>query len=223
MGDAIKLLPFDYTSHQIHTSQLEQAIATLERGRSLLWSEMCGLHSSIDQIHSTDPHLADNFAAVSRELEMLTLAISPSSNVDSTDSDIEGMDPFGYIVVWQQKLLDDCEKLISQIQALPGFDTFLNPPSFNTLHSAAHHGPVIIINHSWWCSDIIIVLHNSPPSLIHTSDDFYDWAIKLQDELLGTRRKNLNSNKYEDTLHSVQHKTGPIRIAQKHVQTHPFI
>ncbi len=38
MRDYIKSLPFDYASHQIQTSQLEQAIATLERGRSLLWS-----------------------------------------------------------------------------------------------------------------------------------------------------------------------------------------
>jgi len=203
MGDSIKSLPFDYASHQIHHGQLEQAIATLERGRSLLWSEMRGLRSSIDQIRSIDPHLADNFTAVSRELETVTLAISPSSNVDGRDSDVEGMDSFGHLVVRQRKLLDDREKLISQIQALPGFDTFLNPPSFDTLRSAARHGPVIIINHSQWRSDIIIVLHNSPPSLIHTSEDFHDRAIKLQDELLGALRKGLESFKYEDTLRFV--------------------
>jgi hypothetical protein len=203
MRDPIKSLPFDYASHQIHTSQLEQAIATLERGGSLLWSEMRGLRASIDQIRSIDPHLADNFTAVSRELETLTLAISPSSNVDGRDSDVDGTDPFGHLVVRQRKLFDDREKLTSQIRALPGFDTFMNPPSFDTLRSAARHGPVIIINHSRWRSDIIIVLHNSPPSLIDISDDFYARAIKLQDELLGARRNGLDSNKYEDTLRSV--------------------
>jgi CHAT domain-containing protein len=204
MRNSIKSLPFNYASHQIHTSQLEQAIVTLERGRSLLLSEMRGLRSSIHHIRSIDPHLADNFAAVSRELETVTLAISPKSiNVDGRDSDVDGMDPFGHLVVRQRKLLDDREKLISQIQALPGLDTFLKPPSFDTLRSAARHGPVIIINHSRWRSDIIIVLHNSPPSLIDTSDDFYDRAIELQDELLGARRKGLESHKYEDTLRSV--------------------
>src|SRR5713101_7479031 len=195
LDNFIKSLPFDYASHQIHTSQLEQAIATLERGRSLLWSEMRGLRSSIDQIR-IDPHLADNFAAVSRELETLTLAILPSSNVDCRDSDVEGMDPFGHLVVRQRKLLDDREKLISQIQALPGFDTFLKPPSFDTLRSAARHGPVVIINHSRWRSDIIFVLHNSPPSLITTSDDFYARAIEFEGQLLGARRKGLESKKY---------------------------
>jgi len=205
MRNSVKLLPFDYASHHIHTGQLEQAIATLERGRSLLWSEMRGLRSSIDKIRSIDPHLADNFAAVSRELETLTLAISPSSNVDDRDSDVEGMDPFGHLVVRQRKLLDDHEKLISQIQALPGLDTFLKPPSFNTLHSATHHRLVIIINHSKWRLDIIILLHDTPPSLITTSDDFYAQANKLQDQLLGARKEDsdLESNTYEDALRSV--------------------
>ncbi len=75
----------------------------------------------IDQIRSVGPHLADHFAAVNRGLETLTLAILPESNVDSRDSDIDGIDPFGHLVVMRQrKLFDDREKLISQIQALPG-------------------------------------------------------------------------------------------------------
>ncbi len=202
-NDFIRALSFDYASYQIHTSQLNQAIETLERGRSLLWSEMRGLRTSLDQIRFVDTHLANNFAAVGRELEALTLAILPKSNVDGRDSDIDGVDPFGHLVVRQRKLFDDREKLISQIQALPGFDTFLKPPCFDTLHSAARHGPVIIINHSRWRSDIIILLHNSPPSLIPTSDDFYYRATELQDKLLGARKKGLESNKYEDTLRSV--------------------
>jgi len=200
MRDLIGSLPVDYASYQIHTNQLKQAIETLEQGRSLLWSEMRGLRASIDHLRFIDSPLADNFIAVSRELEGLTLA---KSNVYGRDSDTDAMDPFGDLVVRQRKLLDDREKLISQIQALPGFDTFLKPPSFDTLRSAARHGPVIIINHSEWRSDIIIVLHNSPPSLINTSDDFYDRANELQDQLLGARREDPESITYEDALRSV--------------------
>ena len=173
MRNIIKSLPFDYASYQIDTSQLEQAIETLEQGWALLWSEMCGLRTSLDQIHSVDPHLADNFATINRELKMVTLVISSKSNVDGRDSDIDMVDPFGHLVVRQRKFLDDHEKLILQIQALPGLDTFLKPPSFNTLRSATHHRLVIIINHSKWHSDIIILLYDTPPSLITTSDDFY--------------------------------------------------
>ncbi len=201
--DGFLKTPLDYASHLIHTSQLKQAIETLEQGRSLLWSEMRGLRTTINQIRLANPHLADNFAAVSRELETVTLAVSPKSNVGSRDSDIDGMDPFGHLVVRQRKLFNDRQMLISQVQALPGFDTFLKPPSFDTLHSAALHGPVIIINHSAWRSDIIILHHNSPPSLINTSHDFYARANELQDQLLGARKEDPESNTYENALRFV--------------------
>jgi CHAT domain-containing protein len=87
---------------------------------------------------------------------------------------------------------------------VPGLDTFLKPPSFDALRSASCDGPVIIVNHSRWRSDIIILLHDTP-SLITTSDDFFDRANKLQDQLLGARKKDsdLESNTYEDALRSV--------------------
>jgi len=80
--------------------------------------------------------------------------------------------------------LDKRNSLITQIRALPGFESFLMAPSFTALHSAAMCGPVIIINHSWQHSDIIILLYNSPPSLIPTTDNFYDLAEGLKDQLL---------------------------------------
>jgi CHAT domain-containing protein len=98
--------------------------------------------------------------------------------------------------------LDEREKLILEIQALPGCDTFLKPHSYDTIYGAACHGPIIIINHSQWRSDIVILLHNSPPSLITTSKDFYGRANKLQTRLLGERRQpeDLESNQYNDAL-----------------------
>jgi CHAT domain-containing protein len=204
-----KTLPLDYASYQIHTRRLAQAIETLEQGRALLWSEMRRLRTSIDQIRLADSQLAGKFAEVNRDLEGITFAFSPDNNVGNgvsfggEDGDFGRMDPFGHLVVRQRKLLDDREKVISQIQALPGFDNFLKPPSFDALHSAASHGPVVIINHSRWRSDIVILLHDRPPSLIPTSDDFYARANKLQHLLLEERKKGLESDKYEDALRSV--------------------
>jgi CHAT domain-containing protein len=201
MSNILKTMPLDYASYQIQMNRLKQAIEVLERGRVLLWSQMRGLRTSVDEIRLADPHLADKFASVNRDLEMLTFALAPQSRFDGGDSSaLKGMDPFGHLVVRQRTLLDEREKLISQIQALPGYDTFLKPPSFDTLHSAASHGPVIIINHSSWRCDIIILLHDTLPSLIPTSDDFYARAIKLQDRLLGERKKSLDSDMYEDAL-----------------------
>ena len=163
---------------------------------------MRGLRTSMDQIRLADSNLADKFSMVNQELETLTLTFSLNNNVDG-NNDLEGMDPYGHSVTQKQKLLDDRKNLITQIRALPGFDTFLKPPSLDTLCSAASHGPVVIINHSEWRSDILILLHNSPPSLIPTSDDFYIRANKLQDQLLAERKKGLESDAYEDALRAV--------------------
>jgi CHAT domain-containing protein len=77
-------------------------------------------------------------------------------------------------------------------------------PPFDTLRSAASSGPVIIINHSRWRSDILILLHDMPPSLISTPHYFYDRATALKDKLLDSRRKSgLDSSDYDETLASV--------------------
>ena len=202
MRDGLQTIPLDYASYHIDTGHLEHAIETLERGRGLLWSEMRGLRPSIDQIRLADSNLADKFSAVNRELETLTLTFSLNNGVDRNNN-LEGMDPYGHSVMRKQKLLDDREKLITQIQALSGFHTFLKPPSFDTLRSATSRGPIIIINHCKWRSDIIVLLYNFPPSIISTSDDFYGRAHNLQKQLLGERRKGLESGKYEEALRAV--------------------
>ena len=58
MRDAYEMLPLDCASYQVHTGQLQSAVEILERGRALIWSEMRGLRSSIDQLeHREKPPL----------------------------------------------------------------------------------------------------------------------------------------------------------------------
>ena len=197
-------LSLDYASHRVDHHQLKEAIEVLERGRALLWSEMRHLRTSIDQLLSADPVLGHKFAAVNRDLEKLTKSVplshKPSMN-DGTADGLRAVDPFGRLVLEQRGLLKERAKLISQIQALPGFDSFLASPSFDTLRSVASSGPVIIINHSIWRSDILIVLHDKPPSLIPTPDDFFKRAGALTGMLLDSRRKSgLDSRHYDESL-----------------------
>jgi len=199
----VKTLPLDYASYQTQFGGLKQAIETIERGRALLWGEMRGLRSSIDKIRLADSSLAEKFAVLNRDLETHILTASPDHNTTRGGNVLEGMDPFGHLVIQQRKLADDREKFIQQIRALPGLDTFLKPPSFDILRSAACHGPVVIINHCKWRSDILILHQHSSPSLIPTPHDFYARANKLQDQLLEVRKMGLCSDKYEDTLRFV--------------------
>ncbi|KAI9451571.1 CHAT domain-containing protein [Lactarius psammicola] len=206
-SDLTHRMPLDYTSYQVDLHQLEEAVETLERGRALLWSEMRQLRTSVDQLLQAHPQLADKFAAINRELEELTKSIPPSHGLNMDDGgadDLRAVDPFGRLLLKQRGLLKERDNLISQIQALPGFNSFLTSPSFNILRSAASSGPVIIINHSEWRSDILILLHNTSPSLIPTPRDFYDRASALKDKLLNSRHQyGLDSNNYDETLASV--------------------
>jgi CHAT domain-containing protein/tetratricopeptide (TPR) repeat protein len=203
-NDRAHSLPLDYASYRVDLDQLEEAIKTLERGRALLWSEMRHLRVSIDQLLEADPDLGHKFAAVNRSLEELTKSVPPSHKLSPDNGaadDLRAVDSFGRLVLKQRNLLKERANLISQIRSLPGFDGFLAPPSFDTLRSAASSGPIIIINHSKLRSDILILLHDMPPSLISTPHDFYDRANALKDKLLHARHKyGLHSSHYDEAL-----------------------
>lgn len=201
--------PLDFASYQIRVGQVERAIEALEHGRALLWSELRGLRASTDRLRASHPVLADRFTSINSELEALTTSPSSGANVrlglDHIESqDYGGMEQLHHLMVKQQKILKERDALISQIRNLQGFENFLGPLSFDTLRSAASRGPVILINHCKWRSDIIILLQNSPPSLIPTSYKFFDRANRLKDRILGMRNDSgLDSQLYERALSSV--------------------
>lgn len=80
------------------------------------------LRTSIDQIRLADSRLAQQGP------RDVCLSLLTNRNVDGSDGNREGMVPFidfGDLVFLRRKLWDDREKLIAQIRALPGSDTFL--------------------------------------------------------------------------------------------------
>ncbi|KAI0289899.1 CHAT domain-containing protein [Multifurca ochricompacta] len=199
-------MPLDYASYQVDMGQFSQAIETLERGRALLWSEMRGLRNSMDQLSGVNSPLAEKLAAINRNLESLAMSVTPSGIIEIGDGGSQlgdGMDPFGHLVVKQQELLEERDVLVSQIQELPGFGNFLKTPSFQSIRFAASHGPVIIINHNEWRSDILILFQDTLPSLIPTTNDFYERANKLRDRLVVARKEGLDSESYGRALRSV--------------------
>lgn len=200
-------IPLDYASFLIEMGQLELAVETLEQGRAFLWSEMRGLRTSVDQLHSVDPTLADKFRDVSRALEAVTTSISLYENSETspdTGGGHEETDAFSQTLKEQRRILQDRQAIISQIRKLPGFESFLKAVPFYTLRNAASGGPIVIINHCSWRCDIVIVLKNSPPSLIPTPRGFYERANALADRLLNVRKKHaLESELYHRALRSV--------------------
>ena len=197
-------MPLRYASYQVEQGKLEQAIETLERGRALLWSHMRHLRTSIDQLLIVDPELGHKFATLNRDLEELTKSIAPSHKLGMDDvvaDNVRAGDQFGSLLLRQRGLLKERNKVISQIRGLPGFDRFLTLPLFDTLRSAALSGPVIIVNHSKLRCHILILRHNSSPSLVPTPSDFYRRANDLKYRLLSSRVKDgLDSSEYNRAL-----------------------
>ncbi|KAH9047466.1 CHAT domain-containing protein [Lactarius deliciosus] len=207
MGEKCQRVPLDYASYQIDLGQIEDAVETLEQGRALIWSEMRELRTPMAQFVEDGSPLAKRFAEINQELEALTTSLTPSARLvemeDGVPQSKNWTDPFGRLVIRQQKLVEERDTLVSQIQGRPGLEGFLTAPSFATLRSAASCGPVILINHCEWRSDILILLHTSSPILIPTADDFYDCANNLRDRLVDARKAGLDSAKYQNALRSV--------------------
>ncbi|KAF8270142.1 CHAT domain-containing protein [Lactarius quietus] len=196
-------LPLDYASYQIVLGQFEEAIETLEQGRTLLWSEMRGLRTPIGRIIQEESPATKRLAEINQELEALTTSLTPSATPEIEVGIARGrskMDPFGRLVVEQQKLVKERDALI---QGPPVSERILGEQLFGTLRSAASRGPVIIINHSRWHSDILIIFRNYIPCAIPTVHGFYDRANKLRDKLMDARRVGLDSAKYQHALRTV--------------------
>jgi tetratricopeptide (TPR) repeat protein len=111
LGENCHNMPLDYASLQINLGQFEEAIGTLERGRTLFWSELRGFRTPMSQLFYEDPSLAEKFTEINHELEELTVSISPSGRpyFEGTIAlGAELTDPFGLLVLKQRKLVPGC-------------------------------------------------------------------------------------------------------------------
>jgi hypothetical protein len=200
--DRYEKTPLNFASYHISAGQLELAIEVLEHGRALIWSEMRGLRTSTDQLRVADPILADKFTVISQELERVTTSALSDRRGPEDD---EWTGKYSGLMTRQHGLLTERNALISQIRGLPGLENFFMPLPFDTLRSAASHGPIIVINHCELGSDIIIVLQNSPPSRISMPSNFFERANELKIRLLKIRKDyGLDSKVHEDALSVAQ-------------------
>ena len=167
-------MPQEHASYLIERGQLELAVETIEQGKELIWSEMSELRSSSGQLRMVNPNLADRLVHFNQALEAINIPISQNQ---------EDSNAFDFTFEELQELIRGHQEVIGQIQALEGFASFMKATPFHTLQSAAAQGPIILINHCHWRCDILIVLHDSPPSLIPTNERFYERASSIASRL----------------------------------------
>ena len=199
-------IPLEYASYQIEKCQLELAVETIEQGKTLIWSEIYGLRTSAGRLRTANPDLADRLATVNQKLLTVNASILDrrAGSRLGEEEDHEHIDTFSPTFKEQRRLLHERQEIVARIKALPGFESFMEAERFRTLQNAASRGPIIVINHCHYRCDILVVLHDSPPSHIPTTEAFYERAKALASTLLDARRKYaVESELYQQELRSI--------------------
>ena len=177
-------MPLEYASFQIEKGQVELAIETLEQGRAFLRAAMRDLCTSVDRLHNVNPTLADRFLAANRAVEGVITSILPHENAEGhlcVAGSHREVDAFSHTL--REHRQQERQEIISQIQALPGFQTFLKATPYET------HSPY-------------------RTSFISSPSYFYERANMLATGLLDTRRNHrLESKAYDRALRCVLEKS----------------
>ncbi|TFK22085.1 hypothetical protein FA15DRAFT_714731 [Coprinopsis marcescibilis] len=142
--------------YAIGIKELEAAVVFFSTARSVFWTQALRLRTPVDNLASFDPGLADEYRAVSRQLE----AASHGGAAHTDDAPSRYSDSTGTYSLAQRR-----DKLLDRIRNIEGFQDFLLPPTFNTLKDAARHGPVVFLNSTPGGCDAVVM--NAGGSLLH--------------------------------------------------------
>ena len=207
-----RTLALDAASYAIEKGDLTVAIEILEQGRTLLWSQMRGFRNPLERLSATNKELADRFANCSRRLEALTTSSEPRSAILDGNGDASGRQAYGAsenrrsideMIVRMRQLSREQEEIINEIRRIPGFEEFLQTSPFAILRQSAAEGPIIVLNHSEYRCDVLVVLagKEAPCVCVPLDNGFYADANALHDELVQVRRKSgVSSVKYDEVL-----------------------
>ena len=129
----------DAVSAAIQLGKLEVAVEWAEQGRSIVWQNLLGLRTPIDDLRATHPQLADKIRDIARQMEASTSQTVSNADIRSAQ----------LVIAW--------ENAVEEVRKLPGFEGFLRAKTFSQLSHVAHEGPVVILNVSDSRSDALVL------------------------------------------------------------------
>ncbi|KAG1886016.1 hypothetical protein F4604DRAFT_1951437 [Suillus subluteus] len=145
-------LPVDAASCAIRRDDLRRAVELVEQGRGQQWSLASRLRSPLEDLESTNSHLAHTFSELSKHLS------DAQYSAGSTDRAAADRAATEY-----RRLTRQWEATVAEIRNLQAFSRFLLPPLYADLQAAARRGPVIILIASEYsCSAIILPTSGEP-------------------------------------------------------------
>ncbi|KAG9002337.1 hypothetical protein FRB94_003995 [Tulasnella sp. JGI-2019a] len=166
-------LASDAASYALKESSLEAAVEFLEQGRSVLYSQLGNYRTSLVDLDSVNPGLAEQFRVQSARLEG-----SVTSSEDQPTSS-----KTGDVVTRYQRAAAEWARTVESIRKVPGFSSFLKCKPFQELQIAASHGPVVIVNISEFRSDAIVVQRTGLPDIIPLPDAHLEDIDSLSERL----------------------------------------
>jgi hypothetical protein len=140
----------DAVAAAIRNEEYEMAVVWTEQGRSIVWQNLLGLRSPVDDLRKAHPGLADRLQNIARQLE-------GSASHDALGA--EGQEvPVEDVSRGFSKLAVEWDNLIDEIRGIPKFEGFLRVKSFTQLAPAAHEGPVVILNvNDLQCDALVLI------------------------------------------------------------------
>lgn len=158
----------------IQWEELETAVEWAEQGRSVVWQNMLGLRTPLDDLRARHPHLANQIQDISRRMD----ASTSHDGVNAAQK--------------SSMLANDWENTVKEIRQLRGFEGFLKAKTFSQLAPVAHEGPVVILN----------VDHSRCDALLLIADDSDDKHVSVINIPL-TRFSYVKGQKLSEKLSSV--------------------
>lgn len=116
------------------------ALEWMEESRMVVWKQMLQLRTPLHDLASVNPTLAAELQRVAGDLDS---ASSPKSLHDYVVTDDHSLEQTAQ---QHRRLATQWKVLVEQVQATPGFESFLRPLKAPELVRAAHSGPVVVVN-----------------------------------------------------------------------------
>ncbi len=163
-------------SRAILVEEYSTALAWVEQGRSVMWTQLLQLRVPVDDLRLVDPSLAQKLSYLAGQLSLNStkagVLVTKGDAVTSGYSDLEAEG------TRHRQLVAEWTDTVEQVRRLDGFSRFLQPKNAEELCVAAHSGPVVIVHVNEYDADAFILVPGERQQIVlslgeFTSDDVY--------------------------------------------------
>ncbi|KAI0088764.1 CHAT domain-containing protein [Irpex rosettiformis] len=169
----------------IAAGQYTRAVEWLERGRSIVWSQVLHLRTPLEDLQRHDPELAARLERTSRALQS-----DNSTTQDLTWSETQLSVSLDTQTRSHYSLAAEYDKLLAEVRGIKGFANFLLPMTFSQLQSACASTHVVVVNVYESRCDALI-LHGPNCQVTHVPLSAFS---SQQAEEMQTRLRNVLRN-----------------------------